>query len=153
MFHLTTPCSGYRIRAVRVSYTVMLWMLTYYYALTIICHSIHGSSAGVRVSYSYHRAGCQWSSHISRSGGNGTHIVGWTGETGQDSAASHQQWLFEKLSQTSDDVHAALSKSPSLRQDFQSYLEDGLCVEAVASSYMSHLTVVRLDIWSCHGKR
>ncbi|RDX56867.1 ricin B-related lectin [Lentinus brumalis] len=70
--------------------------------------------------------GCQTFMDLLQGGGNGTHIVGWTGETGQDSGASHQHWLFEKLSQTSDDVHAALSKSPSLRQDFQSYLEDGL---------------------------
>ncbi|KAI0721689.1 ricin B-related lectin [Cerioporus squamosus] len=86
--------------------------------------------------------GCQTFLDLHDGGGNGTHVVGWTGSW-QDTGASHQYWRFEKLSQTSDDIHLALSKAPSLRQDFQSYLEDGL--------YLILSREAMLQIWRASG--
>nr|3PHZ_A Chain A, Ricin B-related lectin [Cerioporus squamosus]3PHZ_B Chain B, Ricin B-related lectin [Cerioporus squamosus]5MUA_A Chain A, Ricin B-related lectin [Cerioporus squamosus]5MUA_B Chain B, Ricin B-related lectin [Cerioporus squamosus]BAC87875.1 Ricin B-related lectin [Cerioporus squamosus] len=54
-------------------------------------------------------------------GGTGT-VVGWQNITNNTS----QNWTFQKLSQTGANVHATLLACPALRQDFKSYLSDGL---------------------------
>ncbi|RPD66046.1 hypothetical protein L226DRAFT_608960 [Lentinus tigrinus ALCF2SS1-7] len=57
--------------------------------------------------------------------GAGTLVVGWSG-LWKDNGPSGQQWLFEMLSRTSDDIHTALQKCPCIKRDFKSYLSDGL---------------------------
>ncbi|KAJ8088744.1 hypothetical protein PM082_013987 [Marasmius tenuissimus] len=64
-----------------------------------------------------------------RDGGdaNGTAITGWEGDWNRESGTvSHQQWVFQRVSQSSDEVGKILRGSPHrIAQDFKSYQVDG----------------------------
>ena len=89
---------------------------------------------------------CREYSRIACSGGNGTRVAGWTG-LWKDDEASNQQWLFDMISRTSDDIHTALQNCPCIQQDFKSYLSDGLWVNSLQSTgTCPYLSITYADI-------
>ncbi|KAK7691007.1 hypothetical protein QCA50_006110 [Cerrena zonata] len=87
-------------------------------------------------------------------GGSGTNIVGWEGSW--TNGNGNQQWLFERLSVTASNVNDSLKISHVIRQDFKSYLEDGLYLIPTKEQLSSILqnsgltkTKWRTDIFDC----
>ncbi|KAL7282828.1 hypothetical protein ACG7TL_002241 [Trametes sanguinea] len=57
---------------------------------------------------------------------NGTPIVGWKGDWTDNTYEEHQLWKFSVQSLLVNEVHATLEANPYLRQDFKSYISDGI---------------------------
>lgn len=76
-------------------------------------------------------------------GGSGTPTKGWEGSWNDTSSQGHQHWLFERISQNSSEVHAALQNSPYINQDFKSYPADTV--------YLLLPQQKLLDIWRSSG--
>ncbi|KAJ8475454.1 hypothetical protein ONZ51_g6552 [Trametes cubensis] len=59
-------------------------------------------------------------------GVNGTKIVGWKGSWSDGTSVGHQHWTFSPQSLLGSEVHTVLKNNPYLRQDFRSYISDGM---------------------------
>ncbi|KAI0664074.1 Moa, A lectin from the mushroom marasmius Oreades in complex with the trisaccharide Galgalglcnac [Cubamyces menziesii] len=57
---------------------------------------------------------------------DGTKIVGWQGSWEDGPPPGHQHWTFSPQSLLGHEVHTILKANPYLRQDFKSYLADGM---------------------------
>ena len=57
---------------------------------------------------------------------DGTKIVGWQGDWEDGTSFGHQHWSFSPQSLRGHEVHTTLLNNPHLRQDFKSYISDGM---------------------------
>ena len=64
---------------------------------------------------------------------NGTKIVGWNGSWNDSTSLGHQHWTFSPQSLLGHEVHTILKANPYLRQDFKSYLADGMYVASFSA--------------------
>ncbi|EEB94816.1 hypothetical protein MPER_06309, partial [Moniliophthora perniciosa FA553] len=53
---------------------------------------------------------------------NGTAIYGWTGQW--NTTGPHQQWVFQRMSQSTDEIRNILLRNPNNTQDFHCYNAD-----------------------------
>ena len=68
-----------------------------------------------------------------RNGKDGASIVGWQGSWDDGTSLGHQHWTFEPQSLRGNEVHTTLLANPYLRQDFKSYVADGMWVPLSSS--------------------